>query len=151
MGKKPKPSASYAALVKAHMPKKKVLRNSIVAFCSGGALCALAELAFLLLRHKAALPEDEAAAWVTVGVIVLAALITGLGVYDKAAQKLGAGLAVPISGFANSVAAAMLEHKYEGMVMGSGCNSFKLAGAVVVFGIASAFAVTAAALLLGVV
>ena len=149
MTKKPQPERWYQEIIKANTPPKQVFRNSWTAFFSGGLFCALAETARLLLIRLAGLPEQTAAAWVTVGAIALAALLTGCGVYDRAAQKLGAGLAVPISGFANSVAASMLEHKYEGMVLGSGCNSFKLAGAVVVFGCASAFAVTLLAMLLG--
>ena len=149
MTKKPKPEAWYQNIITENTPKKRIVRNCLVTFLAGGLFCALAETAFFLLTRTGTLTEDNAAAWVTVGVIALAALFTGLGCYDKAAQKLGAALAVPISGFANSVVASMLEHKYEGMVMGSGCNSFKLAGAVVVFGIASAFAVTLLALLFG--
>lgn len=151
MAKKPQPDQWYQRIVDQHTPKKQVVRNSIWAFVGGGLFCALAELAHLLLTSKAGMSQETASAWVTLTVIALTALLTGLSVYDKAAQKLGAGLAVPISGFANSVAASMLEHRYEGMVLGSGCNSFKLAGAVVVFGLASAFFVTLLALILGMV
>lgn len=151
MAKKPKPDSWYQEIVDANTPKKPLLRNCLVAFFSGGLLCALAETAHLLLISLTDLPDKAATAWVTVTVIALAALLTGYGVYDKAGQALGAGLAVPITGFANSVAASMLEHKYEGMVLGSGCNSFKLAGAVVVFGCASAFFVTLVALIFGAV
>lgn len=149
MAKKPKPSVWYQKIITRHTPKKKVWRNCGLAFFSGGLLCALAETAHNLLISQAALSEDIAAAWVLLGVICLAALLTGCGWYDKAAQRLGAGLAVPISGFANSVTSAMLEHKYEGLVMGSGCNSFKLAGAVIVFSISSAFIVAVAMLIFG--
>ena len=145
---KPKPDQWYARLIKRYVRPRPLARNCAAAYLSGGLLCGLAELAhFFLLRQG--LSVDAASAWVTSSVVVLTALCTGLGVYDKAGQFCGAGLAVPISGFANSVAAAMLEHKYEGLVLGSGCNSFKLAGAVVVFGTASAFAAALIAWLLG--
>ena len=145
---KTKPDPWYARLIARHVPPRPLARNCAVAFLSGGLLCALAELAHLFLV-RGGLSQETASAWVTTAVVVLTALVTGLGVYDKAGQFCGAGLAVPISGFANSVAAAMLEHKYEGLVLGSGCNSFKLAGAVVVFGTASAFAAACLAWLLG--
>lgn len=150
MPKKPKPEQWYQNIVDSHTPKKPLLRNCLVAFLSGGLLCAGAELCHMWLLQTG-LSQDTAAAWVTCGVIFLTCLATGCGVYDRAGQKCGAGLAVPISGFANSVSASMLEHKYEGLVLGSGCNSFKLAGAVVVFGIASAFSFGLIALVLGLV
>ncbi|MBQ1501509.1 MAG: SpoVA/SpoVAEb family sporulation membrane protein [Firmicutes bacterium] len=151
MSKRPGPTAAYQRLVDKYTPKKRTLRNCLAAFCGGGLLCAAAQAGKYALIRFAAMAEDEAGAAVLTAVIFLTALFTGLGVYDKAGQKLGAGLAVPISGFANSVAAAMLEHKSEGYVLGSGCNSFKLAGAVVVFGVASAFIVTVVAWILGLI
>ncbi len=151
MGKKAKPEPWYQEMLDQRLPKKKIFRNCLVAFLSGGTLCAAAEGADILIQAKTALTSEESAGVVLCSVIALAALVTALGLYDKLGQKLGAGIAVPISGFANSVAASMLEHRCEGLVLGSGCNSFKLAGAVVVFGIASAFGVSLLALLFGVV
>lgn len=149
MSAKPKPSPWFQQIVDENTPKKRLLRNCVVTFISGGALCTAAELAHWLLVNRAHISDDLASSWVILGVITLTGLLTGIGIYDKLGQKLGAGLAVPISGFANSVASAMLEHKYEGMVMGSGCNSFKLAGAVVVFGVAAAFLLGLLLLILG--
>ena len=146
MAKKPRPDAWYQAVVDQHTPKKPLFRNFLVAFCSGGLLCALAETARFVLTHNGV--GDKPAANI---VLICVILLTGVGVYDRAGQALGAGLAVPISGFANSVAASMLEYKYEGLVLGSGCNSFKLAGAVVVFGIASAFLLTLSGWMLGLI
>lgn len=151
MGKKPQPEPWFQQIMEQTVPKKKVGRNCLVAFISGGLLCAAAQLFEILLTAYTELDTDTRRSVVLICVIGLVALLTGLGWYDKLGQKLGAGLAVPISGFANSVAASMLEHKSEGMVLGSGCNSFKLAGAVVVFGIAAAFFVALIALLLGAV
>ena len=141
MAPKPKPDPWYQAIVDRHTPKKRVLRNCITAFLGGGLFCALAHTALFCLVEFAYIPQEDASPIVLICVIFLTALFTGIGIYDKLGQKLGAGLAVPISGFANSVAASMLEHKSEGLVLGSGCNSFKLAGAVVIFGIFSAFVV----------
>lgn len=141
MAPKPKPAPWYQAIVDRHTPKKRVLRNCITAFLGGGLICALAQSALFCLTVFFGMPQKDASSIVLICVIFLTALFTGIGIYDKLGQKLGAGLAVPISGFANSVAASMLEHKSEGLVLGSGCNSFKLAGAVVIFGIFSAFIV----------
>lgn len=151
MGKKEKPEPWFQQLLDQELPQKRIVRNCLVAFISGGLLCCAAQLAELLLFAYTELDVDTRRSVVLICVIGLVALLTGLGWYDKLGQKLGAGLAVPISGFANSVAASMLEHKSEGMVLGSGCNSFKLAGAVVVFGIAASFFVALIALLLGAV
>ncbi len=71
--------------------------------------------------------------------IFTSVLLTGLGVYDKIAQFAGGGTAVPVTGFANSIASAAIEHKTEGYVLGVGGNMFKLAGSVIVFGVVSAF------------
>lgn len=151
MAKKPQPEPWYQNLLDQYTPKKKIGRNCFFAFIGGGALCALAQAGLFCLTNFLAMAEEDAAPIVTVSVIFLTALITGFGVYDKIAQKLGAGIAVPISGFANSVVASMMEHKSEGLVLGSGCNSFKLAGAVVIFGIVSAFAVVLIGWILGLI
>lgn len=149
MAKRPQPDAWYQAVIDQHTPKKPLFRNFLVAFCGGGLLCALAETAHFILTEAGHIADKQASSIVLICVIFLTALLTGIGVYDRGGQALGAGLAVPITGFANSVAASMLEYKYEGVVLGSGCNSFKLAGAVVVFGISSAFIVTLLAWILG--
>jgi stage V sporulation protein AC len=82
--------------------------------------------------------------------ILLSVILTCFGVYDKLAQWAGAGSAVPVTGFANSMCSAALEHKSEGMVLGVGGNMFKLAGSVIVFGIVAAFVVGLVHLVLGI-
>lgn len=149
MSKKPQVVGWYDQLIQQKQVKRPLGKNCLMAFASGGLLCAVAQAAQYLLAHNTSLADKEAGSVVMMCVIMLAALLTGLGVYDKLGQQAGAGLAVPITGFANSVVAACMEHRSEGFVLGSGCNSFKLAGAVVVFGIASAGAVTLIALILG--
>jgi stage V sporulation protein AC len=74
--------------------------------------------------------------------IIISVLLTGLGVYDHIAQWAGAGTAVPVTGFANTIASASIEHRSEGYVLGVGGNMFKLAGSVIAFGVFSAFVVT---------
>lgn len=85
--------------------------------------------------------------------IIISVILTVLGVYDRIAQWAGAGTAVPVTGFANSIASAAIEHRTEGFVLGVGGNMFKLAGPVIVFGVVAAFLValirTALAMLRG--
>jgi len=150
MGKKPKVEAWYEPIAKKHDKPRPVLLNCVKAFLAGGALCALMEIIQDLLTKYANMPKTEATSTSLVILIAVTALITGLGYYDVLAQKVGAGLAVPITGFANSVVSATLEHKSEGYVLGSACNSMKLAGAVIVFGTLSAFVVAVIMLILGV-
>ena len=83
--------------------------------------------------------EKSALSLVVVTIILATALATGFGVYDKLAQRCGAGLFIPISGFANALSAAALEGRSEGPIYGIGTNMFKLAGSVLTYGIASAF------------
>jgi stage V sporulation protein AC len=73
--------------------------------------------------------------------IIISVILTSLGVYDHIAQWAGAGTAVPVTGFANSIASAAIEHRSEGFVLGVGGNMFKLAGSVIVFGVFAAFVV----------
>lgn len=81
--------------------------------------------------------------------IFIAVVLTSLGVYDKFAQWAGAGSAVPVTGFANSLCSAAIEHRSEGIVLGIGGNMFKLAGSVIIFGTVSAFVIGIVHLLLG--
>ena len=85
--------------------------------------------------------EKTAVGPTTVVLIFVSALLTGLGIYDHLGQWAGAGSAVPITGFANSIASASIEHKSEGFVLGVAGNMFRLAGAIIVYGVFSAFVV----------
>jgi len=149
MSKKPRPDSWYQQMMDRHVSKKRLGRNLTIAFLAGGLFAALAECADFLLQNKTGLAEQQSGAIVLIVIVGVTALATGCGVYDRLGQKLGAGLAVPISGFANSVASSMLEHRSEGLVLGCGCNSFKLAGAVIVYGIAGAFVVALVKLIFG--
>ena len=149
MDKKPRPEPWFQQVMDQHVAKKRLGRNLLVAFVFGGLFCALAECADFLLQNSLGLTEQQSGAIILVVVVGATALLTGCGIYDRLGQKLGAGLAVPITGFANSVASSMLEHRSEGLVLGCGCNSFKLAGAVIVYGIGGAFVVALVKLICG--
>ena len=83
--------------------------------------------------------KDTVAGPTVATLVLISVLLTGFGVYDKIAQYAGAGSAVPVTGFANSMASAAIEHRSEGLVLGIGMNMFQLAGSVIVFGVASAY------------
>lgn len=130
----------FQEITKRETPRPPLIRNSIVAFISGGLVCLIGQViqnAYIALGFSPA----EAANPTVVTVIFLAALLTGLGVFDQIARYTGAGTLVPVTGFANSVTAAALEFKKEGMVLGIGSRMFILAGSVIVFGVVTAFVV----------
>jgi stage V sporulation protein AC len=129
----------YQAFAKAREPSRPIGANCLRAFLVGGLICLLGQgiqqffmAAFDMTSREAASP--------TVAVLILTSVVlTCLGVYDKIAQWAGAGTAVPVTGFANSMASAAIEHRSEGLVLGTAANMFKLAGAVIVFGVVAAF------------
>lgn len=96
-------------------------------------MCLLGELLFNLYSYLGS-DEKTARTCVSISLIVLTAILTGIGVYDKIAAKAGAGLSVPISGFANSVCSPAIEHATEGYVLGTSEKMFSIAGAVIVYG-----------------
>lgn len=129
----------YQSFAKAREPKRSVLYNCFKAFVSGGAICVFGQgLQWMFITY---FDFDELTAGnPTVAVIIIiSVLLTGLGVYDHIAQWAGAGTIIPITGFANTIASASIEHRSEGYVLGVGGNMFKLAGSVIAFGVFSAF------------
>ncbi len=129
----------YQAFLKGRQPSRPWLLNSIRAFLSGGAICLIGQAiqeTFVHIYHY----SEQIAGNPTVAILILlSALFTGFGVYDVFARYAGAGSAVPVTGFANAIAAAALEHKAEGYIVGVGTNMFKVAGAVIVYGVVAAF------------
>lgn len=131
----------YHKFAKQREPKRKALRNCVRAFLSGGTICLIGQCIQEMFIHWGGF-EKKAAGSPTVAVlIIISVLLTGFGVYDKIGQWAGAGSAVPVTGFANSMASAALEHRSEGYVLGVGGQMFKVAGPVIVFGTVAAFIV----------
>ena len=120
-----------------HVPKEHKFKNAVFAFIFGGSLAVVGQLCCEWLLHQGFALED-ASLIVILAVIFITAITTGFGIYDKLAQYVGAGLFIPISGFANSLASEALECKSEGLILGIGSNMFKLAGSVLTYGIVSA-------------
>ena len=123
----------YGKYVAEHAPRSKSGRNMLRAFVSGGAICALGQL-LLIGYARLGLTREDAATAVSVTLILLGAALTALGVYDDLARFAGAGTLVPITGFANSVAAPALEFRTEGYITGTAAKMFVIAGPVLVFG-----------------
>ena len=126
-------NAAYQKKVDALSPKSPLVKNAVMAFLCGGALCLFAEIMFTCFMNRGA-SEQNARTYVSIVVIALTAVFTALGVYDKAAKHAGAGFAVPISGFANSVVSAALEYSTEGRILGTAVKMFTIAGPVIVYG-----------------
>lgn len=129
----------YQQLVKRHSPGRKVFLNTIRAFLVGGFICEIGQcVQTLFIRYGHFKPTEAGNPTVAV-MILLAVIFTAFGVYDRFAQWAGAGSAVPVTGFANTMASAAMEHRSEGWISGVGGNMFKLSGPVIVYGVVSAF------------
>ena len=128
----------YIARVSRIMPKSSIRYNCFKAFFAGGTICLLGEIVRTVLKMFD-ITDTANAAWTSVIMIFLGALLTGLGVYDKIGKFGGAGGLVPITGFANSVAASAIEYRAEGQVFGIGCKIFTIAGPVILYGILSSW------------
>ena len=127
----------YQDLVHNTTPKSPLLKDCIKAFIFGGSICCFGE-GLKTLYTLAGLNEDEVKLAVSGTLIVITAILTGAGVFDIIAKHAGAGTAVPISGFANSIVATALEFQTEGRILGTAAQMFSIAGPVIVFGCSSA-------------
>jgi len=123
-------------LSKKAIPKPKMLKNSILAFLVGGAICDVGQF-FSNYLLGVGIPKDEVGNYVSIIMVFIGALLTGIGVYDKLANFAGAGSVVPITGFANSIVSPAMEFKKEGFIFGVGAKMFTIAGPVLVYGISS--------------
>ncbi|MEG0290282.1 MAG: SpoVA/SpoVAEb family sporulation membrane protein [Erysipelotrichaceae bacterium] len=121
-----------------HKPNSNRLKHAILAFLSGGFMGLFAQCLWMLYQNQFALTKSNALTLVIVTIIFITSLTTGLGLYDRAAQKCGAGLFIPISGFANALSSSAMEGKSEGPIFGIGANMFKLAGSVLTYGVVAA-------------
>ena len=126
----------YAALVKRMAPKSPTAKDCLKAFLIGGLICALGQL-ILNIYTGLGMNETNAATATSMTLVALSALLTGLSVYDDIAKHAGAGTLVPITGFANAVAAPAIEFKTEGFVLGTAAKMFTIAGPVIVYGVSA--------------
>lgn len=128
---------NYLNYVKSVSPKTKEIRSLIRSFWVGGFICMIAQGFRFLLEYEFHLEGDELASYVSMIMIFLGALLTGLGIYDRIGKYAGGGSIVPITGFANSVVSPAMEFKTEGYIYGLAAKMFIIAGPIIVFGVAS--------------
>lgn len=131
----------YHSFSKAREPARPVLNNVIKAFLVGGTICLIGQFIQDFFLWNFDFTEQTAGNPTIAVMILIAVALTALGVYDHIAQWAGAGTAIPVTGFANSIASAAIEHRTEGFVLGVGGKMFKLAGSVIVFGVFAAFVI----------
>lgn len=131
----------YKQLTQRVTPKPTILKNSLLAFLVGGAICSIGQILNNAYMRYLSLDQYAAPMAVTATLILIGALLTGLGVYDKIVKYGGAGGIIPVSGFANSMVSPALEYKREGYVLGTGGKLFTVAGPILVYGISSSIIV----------
>ena len=128
----------YKQIIQQYQPKKPKLRNFILAYLVGGTICGIGQIIIELLKNYG-VDEVNAIPLTSIILIILGSFLTGLGVYDEIGQIGGAGAAVPITGFANSIVSPAMEFKQEGWVLGLGAKMYIVAGPVLTYGMVTAF------------
>ncbi|AOR24904.2 stage V sporulation protein AC [Clostridium taeniosporum] len=124
----------YEKMAKQVEPKPKIFQDCAKAFFVGGIICCVGQFINNYVSTLG-LPEDQVKTIVSIAMIFLGALLTGVGIYDKIAQFGGAGTVVPITGFSNAIVSPAIEFKKEGFVFGVAAKMFTIAGPVLVYGI----------------
>lgn len=132
---------AYQKKIKTFHAKTPYFLNCLKAFIIGGIICAIGQGISNFYLRVFDLTEETVTSPMIATLILLAALITGMGFYDRLGQFAGAGSLIPVTGFSNAISSAALEHRSEGLVLGIATNMFKIAGAVIVFGVVSAYLV----------
>jgi len=126
----------YEQLVAETSPKSPIGKDCLNAFTVGGIICTIGQF-FINYYTKLGLDKDAAGTAASMSLVVISAVLTGLSLYDNIAKFAGAGTLVPITGFANSIAAPAVEFKTEGFILGVGAKMFTIAGPVIVYGISA--------------
>ena len=138
----------YQAYVKQKAPKSPIVKNTLLAFLVGGAICTVGQL-ILNGYTDLGLDKTDAGTATSVTLVFLSAVATGLGLYTRLARFAGAGTLVPITGFANAVVSPAVDFKSEGLITGTAVKMFTIAGPVIVFGVAASVVYGAVLMLLG--
>ena len=124
----------YRDYVEQVTPKHNLLKNMAGAFLTGGTICLLGQVILNFCKAQG-LDQDVAGSWCSLLLVLGSVILTGFNLYPKIARFGGAGTLVPITGFANSVAAPAIEYQKEGQIFGIGCKIFTIAGPVILYGI----------------
>ena len=126
----------YGRLVKQMSPRSPMWRDCLNAFWIGGLICTLGQV-FVNWYTSLGLDKEMAGTAASMSLVVLSAILTGFSLYDNIAKHAGAGTLVPITGFANAIAAPAVEFKTEGFILGVGAKMFTIAGPVIVYGVSA--------------
>lgn len=140
--------SNYKSYVFSKMPKSSHLKNMVWAFIVGGSICSIGQ-AFIMLFSQWFNAQDSSVL-ASAALVVIAALMTGFGVYDNIGRFAGAGSTIPITGFSNAVVSPALEFRAEGYVYGVGAKMFLVAGPVIVNGVTISVIVALISLIFGV-
>ncbi len=127
--------------IKNNYPKENKIKNIVVSFFSGGILSVIGNYLYLSYIDWFNISQKISSLYVTLSFIILASLLTGIGIFDKLVTILKSGIIVPITGFAHTMTASAMDSKKEGFVKGIGASIFKLTGSIILYGIISAFVV----------
>lgn len=134
-----KRNQDYQEYVKKVTPKHSVIKNCAKAFVTGGIICTIGQI-LLNIGQALGMDADTSAGWCSMLLVLISIIMTAAGWYQPLAKFGGAGTLVPITGFANSVAAPAIEFQKEGQVFGIGCKIFNIAGPVILYGIFTSWA-----------
>lgn len=124
---------TYPAYVRARTPGSPCLKNSLYAFLVGGLICCLGQGLTKTYTELLKLPSEEAGTLTAATLVLVAAVLTALGCFDRLAKHAGAGTLVPITGFANAVVSSAIDAGSEGMILGVGSKIFTVAGPVLLY------------------
>ena len=131
----------YKKLVKKYTPKEEGLKNALMAFVSGGVIGLISTIIYVIfLRFD--FDVTTSTSYTLIILILLSSILTGIGFFDNLVEKFKCGIIVPITGFAHSITSSAIDSRREGLITGIGSNIFKLAGSVLLYGMASAFILT---------
>jgi stage V sporulation protein AC len=132
--------ADFRKKVEKESPKSPIVKDCIFAFVVGGIICCIGQLVMNLLAIYGT-SNDDTGIYTSSVMIIIAAVLTGLGLYGKLGKYAGAGSAIPITGFSNSISSAAIEFKKEGWILGVGAKIFIIAGPVILYGLAASVVV----------
>lgn len=139
----------YKNLINKHTPKEDVFYNAIIAFITGGIMGIIGQGLIDFYSYYLTIPTKEATVCMLVTLIFFSCLFTSLGFFDKWVNFAKCGLIIPITGFAHATMSAALEYRKEGLVTGIGANMLKLSGAVIIFGVVSAWTFSVIRMIVG--
>lgn len=133
--------AKYEKIVKNNTPKESIVKNSLVSFFVGGIMGLIGQGLYDFYYYVLEFSKKDSVTLMIITVILVACILTAIGVLDRLVKTFKCGLILPISGFAHSVCSAMIDYKHEGYITGIGANCFKLAGSVILYAVVSGFLV----------